>query len=171
MRRLLLLLLLPALLRAAGPLRVVSQTVGTDELLVALADPGQIAALSNLARDPAFRVTVADVSETALGRLAARDIGVQTRDLARPGQVREAVQGADLVPWCPSRILDAAEADHLLHGRPVPLGALQEPAWAMPEGFPDPGAPVRGLLDGRLVALLREKDGGLWTAANLRGGI
>jgi len=59
MRRLLLLLLLPALLRAAGPLRVVSQTVGTDELLVALADPGQIAALSNLARDPAFTPHVA----------------------------------------------------------------------------------------------------------------
>ena len=51
----------------------------------------------DLARDPAFRVTVADVSETALARLAARDIGVQTRDLARAEQVREAVQGADLV--------------------------------------------------------------------------
>lgn len=35
-------------------MRVVSQTVGTDELLVALAAPGQIAALSHLARDPAF---------------------------------------------------------------------------------------------------------------------
>jgi saccharopine dehydrogenase-like NADP-dependent oxidoreductase len=51
----------------------------------------------DLARDPAFRVTVADVSETALARLTARDIGVQTRDLARAEQVREAVQGADLV--------------------------------------------------------------------------
>lgn len=54
MRRLLLILLLPALLRAGGPLRVISQTVGTDELLVALAAPGQIAALSHLAHDPAF---------------------------------------------------------------------------------------------------------------------
>jgi iron complex transport system substrate-binding protein len=54
MRRLLLVFLLPALLWAGGPLRVVSQTVGTDQLLVALAAPGQIASLSHLAADPAF---------------------------------------------------------------------------------------------------------------------
>lgn len=54
MRRLLLILILPALLWAGRPMRVVSQTVGTDELLVALAGPGQIAALSHLARDPDF---------------------------------------------------------------------------------------------------------------------
>jgi iron complex transport system substrate-binding protein len=35
-------------------LRVVSQTVATDELLIALAEPSQIAALSHLARDPHF---------------------------------------------------------------------------------------------------------------------
>lgn len=46
---LLLLALLP--LAATPPQRVVSQTVGTDELLLALAAPGQIAALSNLGRD------------------------------------------------------------------------------------------------------------------------
>src|SRR5512141_903950 len=47
-------LLFGAALFAAPPQRVVSQTVGTDELLLALADPSQIAALSNLAKDPAF---------------------------------------------------------------------------------------------------------------------
>ena len=36
------------------PIRVVSQTVGTDELLLALAEPGQIAALSHLATKPEF---------------------------------------------------------------------------------------------------------------------
>jgi iron complex transport system substrate-binding protein len=54
MRRLVLLVLLPVLLWGGSPRRVVSQTVGTDELLTALAAPGQIAALSHLARDPAF---------------------------------------------------------------------------------------------------------------------
>lgn len=56
MRKVLLLLLLalPALLGAGSPVRVVSQTVGTDDLLMALAAPGQIAALSNLARDPRY---------------------------------------------------------------------------------------------------------------------
>ena len=87
-----------------------------------------------------------------------------------PG-LRALVQGEALVPWCPSRILDDTEADHLLHGRPVPLGALLGPDWALPEGFPDPAPPVRGLHQGRLVALLREKDGALWTCANLRGGL
>ena len=37
-----------------APIRVVSQTVGTDELLLALAEPGQIAALSHLATKPEF---------------------------------------------------------------------------------------------------------------------
>lgn len=39
---------------AGEPVRVVSQTVGTDELLLAVAAPEQIAALSHLARDPVF---------------------------------------------------------------------------------------------------------------------
>lgn len=52
--RFFLLLLLAASLFGGTPRRVVSQTVGTDELLVALAAPGQVAALSHLARDPAF---------------------------------------------------------------------------------------------------------------------
>ena len=43
-----------ALLFGGAPQRVVSQTVGTDELLVALAEPAQIAALSHLSRDPEY---------------------------------------------------------------------------------------------------------------------
>ena len=39
---------------AQPAIRVVSQTVGTDELLLALAEPGQIAALSHLGRDPDY---------------------------------------------------------------------------------------------------------------------
>lgn len=41
-------------LAAAPSARVVSQTVGTDELLLAVAAPEQIAALSHLARDPDY---------------------------------------------------------------------------------------------------------------------
>ena len=43
-----------AALMAAPPRRVVSQAVGTDDLLLALAEPGQIAALSHLGRDPRY---------------------------------------------------------------------------------------------------------------------
>jgi len=84
---------------------------------------------------------------------------------------RVVLEGRDVLPWCSVRVLDDLEADHLLHGRPVPLGGLEAPAWALPSGFPDPGAPVAGVHQGRTVALLREKEGAYWTCANLRGGI
>ncbi len=54
MRTLLAFLLAAAALLAGPPQRVVSQTVGTDDLLLALAAPGQIAALSHLARDERY---------------------------------------------------------------------------------------------------------------------
>ena len=103
---------------------------------------------------------LAALARTAIGPWA--DPGAGSRVL---------VQGRELVPWCPARELDDPEADHLLHGRPIPVGRVLEPAWPLPAGFPDPQAPVRGLHQGRLVALLREKDGCLWTSANLRGGL
>lgn len=49
-----LLLACAGLFAQAGEVRVVSQTVGTDELLLAVAAPEQIAALSHLGRDPVF---------------------------------------------------------------------------------------------------------------------
>lgn len=52
--RWLLAVLASALLFGGAPQRVVSQTVGTDELLVALGEPAQIAALSHLSRDPEY---------------------------------------------------------------------------------------------------------------------
>jgi len=55
-------LLLLALPLAARPQRVVSQTVGTDELLLALADPGQIAALSHISHDAQFSPVAAEAA-------------------------------------------------------------------------------------------------------------
>lgn len=46
----------------AEPLRIVSQTVGTDELLLAVAAPGQIAALSHIAREPSFSAVAAEAA-------------------------------------------------------------------------------------------------------------
>jgi iron complex transport system substrate-binding protein len=54
------LLLLPQPLAAARPQRVVSQAVGTDELLLALADPGQIAALSHISHEAEFSPVAAE---------------------------------------------------------------------------------------------------------------
>lgn len=47
---------------APAAVRVVSQTVGTDELLLALARPGQIAALSHLAAKPEFSAVAAEAA-------------------------------------------------------------------------------------------------------------
>ncbi|MFN8011137.1 MAG: ABC transporter substrate-binding protein [Holophagaceae bacterium] len=62
MLRALLGLFVSTLLLAGAPRRVVSQALGTDELLLALADPAQIAALSHLATDPKFSPVVQEAS-------------------------------------------------------------------------------------------------------------
>jgi tRNA pseudouridine55 synthase len=89
-----------------------------------------------------------------------------------PGEGRERLlTGEELVPWCSTRHLSDAEASHLSHGRAIPEGTSLPGAWALPEGFPDPGAPIRAMHDSRLVALLRPAEDGLRTFANLRGGL
>ncbi len=62
MRRAFLCLFASVLLAAGMPQRVVSQALGTDELLLALADRGQIAALSHLATDPKFSPVVQEAA-------------------------------------------------------------------------------------------------------------
>ncbi len=44
------------------PYRVVSQTVGTDELLLALAEPAQVVALSELGWNPNYSAVVAEAA-------------------------------------------------------------------------------------------------------------
>jgi tRNA pseudouridine55 synthase len=53
----------------------------------------------------------------------------------------------------------------------IPKGELQAPITALPEGFPDPDPPIRALHQGKLIALLRPRDDGWGTVANLRGGL
>ena len=60
MASLLLCALLAAPAAAAIPQRVVSQTVGTDELLLALADARQIASLSDLSRNAEFSLSAGE---------------------------------------------------------------------------------------------------------------
>lgn len=75
MWRLLLTLLASAALLGGPPARVVSQTVGGDDLLMALAAPGQIAALSHLARDARYSPGAAQaVRHPALRDGSAEDI-------------------------------------------------------------------------------------------------
>lgn len=118
----------------------------------------------SLARDLG-RVLGCGAHLTALRRTA---IGPWTD----PGEGQERLlTGAALLPWCPSRLLSDEEAGHLAHGRAIPLGSSLPALWPMPEGFPDPGAPLMGLHGDRVVALLRPAEEGLRTFANLRGGL
>lgn len=119
-------------------------------------------------------------------RSLARDLGRKLGSLAHlkalhrtaigpwkdPGEgVQALIQGEALIPFCPTRRLNEKEADHLAHGRAIERGELSQALWPLPEGFPDPGFPVRGIHEGRLVALLKPCDEGLRTSANLRGGL
>ena len=64
-----------AALMAAPPRRVVSQAVGTDDLLLALADPGQIAALSHLGQDERYAPSWREAKRyPALRNSSAEDI-------------------------------------------------------------------------------------------------
>jgi len=80
-----------------------------------------------------------------------------------PGQ-RVALRGAELFPWCASREVSAKELLRLRSKEPIDCGATGPPQWKLPEGFPDPRAPIRALQDGRLVAMLQERDGKLQPA-------
>jgi len=78
-------------------MRVVSQTVGNDELLLAVAAPAQIAALSHLARDPAFSGITAQAAAypalekntTAEGILKYSPTLVLFNDYSRPELVAQ----------------------------------------------------------------------------------
>ena len=89
-----------------------------------------------------------------------------------PGEGQEwLLTGEGLLPWCPSRLLSDDEAERLSHGRAIAVGEALPATWAMPDGFPDPGAPLRAMHNDRLVALLKPSEDGLRTFANLRGGL
>ncbi len=92
---------------------------------------------------------------------------------ADPGPTgpRTWLQGREVLPWCPTRLLTGDEVNDLKHGRSIPPGPLQPPEWSLPEGFPDPQAPVRALHRHRLVALAREQEGRLHLLTGLWGGV
>ncbi len=79
-------LLLCLTLSAAGagatpPRRIVSLNLCADQYLVALADPGQIAALTTLARDPEMSPVAAQAARLPVSRGAAEDVLALDPDL------------------------------------------------------------------------------------------
>ena len=78
-----------------------------------------------------------------------------------------AVRGPAVLPWAPLRELDDGEARLVRSGQPIPRGEQRDPEWRVPPGFPDPAAPARAVHQGKLIALLRERDGALAPAVDL----
>jgi tRNA pseudouridine55 synthase len=70
--------------------------------------------------------------------------------------VTEPVQltGREVLPWLPSMELSDAQWGELK--KEVSPEVISTPGtWALPQGFPAPGAGVRAMHQGRLVALIR----------------
>ncbi len=84
---------------------------------------------------------------------------------------RERIHGERLLPHCAIRSLSSDELRAVARGSPILRGQLLPPAWALPQGFPEPRAPVRGLHDGRLVALFAEDGDRLRPTVCLMPGI
>jgi tRNA pseudouridine55 synthase len=116
-------------------------------------------------------------------RSLARDLGRATGALAHlaalrrtsvgpwrdpPAGERILVRGVDLFPWCASVLITPEEIDPLRSGRPIPRRAIEPPSWSLPRGYPDPRAPLRGIHEGKLVAMLREDVAGLVASPALR---
>lgn len=81
----------------------------------------------------------------------------------------EHIGGADLYPWCPSVEITATELARLRSGAPVEPRPVTPAQWPLPDGFPDPDAPIRAMQDGFIVAMLRDRAGGLFAEPALRG--
>ena len=94
-------LLAPLAVLAAEPVRVVSQTVGSDELLLAVAAPEQIAALSHLAGDAEYSAAASEAKAFAKlgtggdaeGVLKFRPTLVLFADYSRPELVAQVRRG------------------------------------------------------------------------------
>lgn len=124
-----LLVCLAALVRAtAADARVVSQSVGTDELLLALAEPAQIAALSHLAADANFSAITAEAraypritSGDAETILRHRPTLVLFTDYSRPELVAQ-VRRAGARVWTFDRYATLADTHAALRSLAVELG-------------------------------------------------
>jgi iron complex transport system substrate-binding protein len=114
----------------AAETRVVSQSVGTDELLLALAGPGQIAALSHLATDANFSAAAAEVLAAGHARITSGDAETILRhrptlvlftDYSRAELVAQ-VRRADVRTWTFDRYATLADAHAALRALAAELG-------------------------------------------------
>jgi tRNA pseudouridine55 synthase len=68
-------------------------------------------------------------------------------------------------------VLTDQEVGDLRQDRVVPVGEVVAPEWALPSGFPEPEAPVRGFHLGRLLFLLQRDGDGMRVLSALGSGL
>lgn len=146
-------LLAAACLFAAPPRCVVSQTVGTDELLLALAEPGQIAALSHLARDPSF----SPVAKAASAFPALKDSDAESVLRFRP----DLVLVASYTRAETLALLKKAKVPVLLIDRYETLEDTRRNIRTLGEalGHPRAAADLLARMDARVAALRKRLEG------------
>lgn len=81
------------------------------------------------------------------------------------------ISGPDLLPWAQRWALTDHELGALRKGEAIPSGSLQRAPYYFPAGFPDANAPILGLHQGRLTALLDAKDDALRLRQEFPGGL
>jgi tRNA pseudouridine55 synthase len=84
---------------------------------------------------------------------------------------RVELRGRDILPWAANRVLSDQEVGELRASRLIPQGKLLPADWPLPQGFPDPQAPIRGFHMNRFGFLLEHRDGWLRALTALRGGL
>ena len=81
------------------------------------------------------------------------------------------VHGRELLPWAQTRALTDQETGDLRSGQTIITGKVLPPDWPLPEAFPDPAAPIRGLHLGRLLFLLKPHEARLQVVTAFGAGI
>jgi len=114
----------------------------------------------------------------ALSAAASASRGTEASELPNLQLSKLPICGPDLLPWLPSRLLTEQEASAVELRRAIPRGEIVPAPFALPSGFPGPGAdardrtaPIRGLCDGKLRVLLRERGADLALHTDLDGGV
>ena len=146
----------------ARPKRIVSLNLCADQYLLALADPGQIAALTRFARDPDMSAAAKAAASVPISRGAAEDVLALQPDLivATPGR-RSGTRAALAKQNYPTLELSSADSYAAI------VEQIREVAAAV--GHVDRGEALIARMDADLAALARPHKGAVAAYYQRRG--
>lgn len=113
----------------------------------------------DLGRDLGCGAHLVDLRRTAIGPFEVRDAIASDR-ISRDAIRSETAfrSGGEIVPWLPSRTLDAEDRLAVLQGRSIPCGELSAPAWS-PNGGLDVAADLVALTEEETLVAIAERNG------------